>query len=260
MGSSWVGLRDAVETAGVLVGNYFYPGSAAVTSRIASTGSQEQLGSQLGVAAQIGTGIAGGAEGNMSNYGSTYDALTGAASTGADGVAGAAASTGADGVAVAPEAGATAGAGPGGGGAVAGGGGAAAGDAGSFESGFTTSGVQPGAATLGASASGGSTLGNLVGYAKTALPIVSAATQLMSASAALSAAKAQTAAPGAATVSMPSIPQTSTSADISSILNKNSLLFGADSPSSTDLTGGNAGTANLGRVTLLGGSNKLGAR
>lgn len=126
---------------------------------------------------------------------------------------------------------------------------------GAFESGFTASGVVPGAAQMGA----GVSLADVVGAVKTAAPIVSAATQLMSAGAALSAAKAKAAAPGAATVSMPSVPQASTSADISSIMNKNSLLFGADSPSSTDLTGGNAGTANLGRVTLLGGNSKLGA-
>lgn len=53
-------------------------------------------------------------------------------------------------------------------------------------------------------------------------------------------------------------PQSAQSADISAILKKNSLLFGGDSPAGTDLTNGRASTGNLGRVSLLGGTSKLG--
>lgn len=53
-------------------------------------------------------------------------------------------------------------------------------------------------------------------------------------------------------------PQSAQSADISAILKKNSLLFGADSSAGTDLTKGSAGKGNLGKVSLLGGTSKLG--
>lgn len=53
-------------------------------------------------------------------------------------------------------------------------------------------------------------------------------------------------------------PQSAQSADISAILKKNSLLFGADSSAGTDLTKGSAGMGNLGKVSLLGGTSKLG--
>ena len=58
-GSLWTGLRDNLETAAVLAGNYFLPGSALVTSNLTSKGSQEQLNSSLGKLAQLGTGGAG---------------------------------------------------------------------------------------------------------------------------------------------------------------------------------------------------------
>src|SRR3990172_11799938 len=46
-GDSMSKMRDRYETAGVLAGNYFLPGSSLLTSNLASQGSQGQLGSDL---------------------------------------------------------------------------------------------------------------------------------------------------------------------------------------------------------------------
>jgi hypothetical protein len=64
----WTDLRDTVETGAVLAGNYVLPGSSLVTSKLVSNGSQEQLNSDLGILAQLGTGGAGAMEGNLANY------------------------------------------------------------------------------------------------------------------------------------------------------------------------------------------------
>jgi hypothetical protein len=57
-------LRDAVESAAVVAGNYYLPGSSMVTSRLVSKGSQDQLNSDLGRVAQIGSGLAGAGVGS----------------------------------------------------------------------------------------------------------------------------------------------------------------------------------------------------
>ena len=80
--SWWTKIRDAVESVGSVVGNYFYPGSGLLTSQLVSKGAQEHLGSGVGQAAMLGSGIAGGVQGNMSNYGATWDAATGGAASG----------------------------------------------------------------------------------------------------------------------------------------------------------------------------------
>lgn len=66
--SLWGKIRNAVQSVAVVVGNYFVPGSSAVTSKLVSKGSQKQLGSTLGTLAQIGGGLAGAANGMMQNY------------------------------------------------------------------------------------------------------------------------------------------------------------------------------------------------
>jgi len=66
----WTNFRDTVEAAAVPVGNYFLPGSSIVTSRLVSDGAKEKLNSDFGNLALLGSGIAGGANGNMRNYGS----------------------------------------------------------------------------------------------------------------------------------------------------------------------------------------------
>jgi hypothetical protein len=77
-GSTFVKLRDAVEAAGAVVGNYFLPGSGLVTSRLVSDGAQDHLGSTLGKVAMVASGTAGGINGNLANYGKLADAATGA--------------------------------------------------------------------------------------------------------------------------------------------------------------------------------------
>ena len=72
--SFWTDIRDTVESAAAVAGNYFLPGSGLVTSNLASSGSQDQLNSGLGRVAMLGSGVAGGVGGNLSNYGKFYDA------------------------------------------------------------------------------------------------------------------------------------------------------------------------------------------
>lgn len=66
--SLWTDIRDTTETAAVLAGNYYVPGSSVITSKLVSDGSQEQLDSDVGKLAQLGTGGAGAADGNLSNW------------------------------------------------------------------------------------------------------------------------------------------------------------------------------------------------
>ena len=72
--SLWTKIRDTVESGAVVAGNYFLPGSGLVTSNLASSGAQDQLGSGLGQLAMLGSGVAGGLNGKLSNYGKLYDA------------------------------------------------------------------------------------------------------------------------------------------------------------------------------------------
>jgi hypothetical protein len=87
---SWVDLRDNLEAASVIAGNYFLPGSSLLTSRLVTEGAQENLNTEAGRIANAAAGIAGGVQGNVSNYGRvgetlglTGPATTGAATTGA---------------------------------------------------------------------------------------------------------------------------------------------------------------------------------
>jgi hypothetical protein len=61
-------LRDAAETAAVLAGNYYVPGSSLVTSRLVSQGARNQLNSGVGQLAQLGSGGYGAYEGNLANW------------------------------------------------------------------------------------------------------------------------------------------------------------------------------------------------
>jgi hypothetical protein len=53
-GSIFVNARNATETAAVVVGDYYVPGSSILTTKIAAKGSQYQLGTPLGMIAQVG--------------------------------------------------------------------------------------------------------------------------------------------------------------------------------------------------------------
>lgn len=66
----WTDFRDTVEAAAVPVGNYFLPGSSLVTSQLVSDGAKQKLNSDFGNLAMLGSGVAGGIDGNMSNYNS----------------------------------------------------------------------------------------------------------------------------------------------------------------------------------------------
>jgi hypothetical protein len=66
----WTDFRDTAEAAGSIAGNYFLPGSGLVTSQLVSDGAKQKLGSDFGKLAMLGSGIGGGANGNMSNYNS----------------------------------------------------------------------------------------------------------------------------------------------------------------------------------------------
>lgn len=75
--SLWTKLRDAVESAAVIAGNYYLPGSSLITSQLVSEGSKNQLGSTVGQLAQLGSGGYGALEGNLANYSTAYDKVAG---------------------------------------------------------------------------------------------------------------------------------------------------------------------------------------
>lgn len=56
----WTHIRDQGQTAAVLAGNYFVPGSSILTSQLTSKGSQEMLNSDWGKLGQLASGVAGG--------------------------------------------------------------------------------------------------------------------------------------------------------------------------------------------------------
>ena len=77
IGKLFVPIRDAVESAATLAGNYLLPGSSLVTDHLVSKGSQKQLGSTLGKVANIASGLAGG------GVGSSFTGIPAASSIGA---------------------------------------------------------------------------------------------------------------------------------------------------------------------------------
>lgn len=161
--------------------------------------------------------------------------------------------------------------------ALEGGGGVQVGDpgaAGAFDAGGTGGTSDAGLSTPGAGPTqgpttgptlgggdGGTTLGGALKMAAQAAPLVSAAANLLAADSANNQAQnAQNAANNLEPSTPPPTPQPAVDPDLSMIRKKNALIFGLDSPSSTDLTLGKADMGSLGRVTLLGGStNRLGA-
>lgn len=73
--SDFVKLRDAGEATAAVYGNYLIPGSGLVSSQLVSKGAQEYLGSDVGRLAMIGSGVAGGVQGNF--WGSAGSASAG---------------------------------------------------------------------------------------------------------------------------------------------------------------------------------------
>jgi hypothetical protein len=78
----WTDLRDSVETGAVLAGNYFLPGSSLITSKLVSDNAKQQLNSDLGVLAQLGTAGAGAWNGNLANYKTAANSILGSVSPG----------------------------------------------------------------------------------------------------------------------------------------------------------------------------------
>lgn len=79
-GYHWNDLRDNLEAAAVIAGNYVLPGSSLLTSKLVTEGAQENLNTDAGRLANMVAGTTGGLEGNMANYGKVGEAvgLTGA--------------------------------------------------------------------------------------------------------------------------------------------------------------------------------------
>lgn len=61
--SLWTSVRDTVEGAGAVAGNYLLPGSSLLTNNLVSKGAQKELNSPIGKIAEIGAGLAGGGVG-----------------------------------------------------------------------------------------------------------------------------------------------------------------------------------------------------
>lgn len=55
----WTEIRDAVQQVAVIGGNFVIPGSSILTSKISSKHSQENLNSDIGKVAQLGSSVAG---------------------------------------------------------------------------------------------------------------------------------------------------------------------------------------------------------
>ena len=70
----WTSLRDSLEAAGVVAGNYFLPGSGMITGQMVSDGAKQDLGSDVGRLAMLGSGVSGGVNGN--SWGTSFDAAS----------------------------------------------------------------------------------------------------------------------------------------------------------------------------------------
>lgn len=68
-GVNWTDIRDPLEAAAVVAGNYILPGSSLLTGQLVSEGAKEQLNTDLGRVANLAAGVAGGYQGNTANYG-----------------------------------------------------------------------------------------------------------------------------------------------------------------------------------------------
>jgi len=73
-GYHWNDIRDNLEAAAVVAGNYFLPGSSMLTSQLVTQGAQENLNTDAGRLANIAAGAAGGLSGNTANYGKIGEA------------------------------------------------------------------------------------------------------------------------------------------------------------------------------------------
>ena len=77
VGDVYMEVRDPLEAAAVVAGNYLLPGSSLVTSQLVSDAAKEKLATDEFQLANIAAGIAGGVQGNTSNYGKIGESLGG---------------------------------------------------------------------------------------------------------------------------------------------------------------------------------------
>ena len=69
VGDAYMAVRDPLEAAAVVVGNYYFPGSSILTSKLVSDGAKEQLNTPEFRIANLGAGAYGSYDGNFANYG-----------------------------------------------------------------------------------------------------------------------------------------------------------------------------------------------
>lgn len=69
LSETYMNIRDPLEAAAVIGGNYFLPGSSLLTSQLVSEGAQDILGSKGGQTLNLAAGATGGYQGNTANYG-----------------------------------------------------------------------------------------------------------------------------------------------------------------------------------------------
>lgn len=74
IGDLYMEVRDPLEAAAVVAGNYFVPGSSLLTSQLVSDDAKEILATDLGKAAMIGSGLAGSGAFSNSPVGSATGA------------------------------------------------------------------------------------------------------------------------------------------------------------------------------------------
>lgn len=69
LSETYMDVRDPLEAAAVIGGNYLLPGSSLVTSQLVSEGAQDILNTEGAQTLNLAAGAGGAYQGNMSNYG-----------------------------------------------------------------------------------------------------------------------------------------------------------------------------------------------
>lgn len=77
LSETYMDIRDPLEAAAVIGGNYLLPGSSMVTSQLVSEGAQDILGSKGGQTLNFAAGATGGYQGNTANYGKIGESFGG---------------------------------------------------------------------------------------------------------------------------------------------------------------------------------------
>jgi hypothetical protein len=74
---TYMDVRDPLQAAAVVAGNYFVPGSSLITSKLVSDEAQEMLNTDVGKVANIAAGVSGGVDGNSIFSGTDPNAVGG---------------------------------------------------------------------------------------------------------------------------------------------------------------------------------------